>query len=421
MNHRPAGIHPDLDVFEDTEEPFILISQYRISGNSSFNARSCDERARFKAAANGFDPMIKLTLLVCTYDNADILEETLRSLAAQSDVPCDWEVVVVANNCTDHTLSVCEKHQAAGQIPRMRIICEPRQGVVFARKTGLRSSRGEWVAFIDDDCRLANDWVARAIGFTEAHPEAGVVGGRNILDWEIEPSGLHVSYGESFAGQDWGDVAKQAFSHNRELPCGAGMLIRRHALLQSGYLESGRLIGRDPIHIGAGEDTEIALFIAKRGWEVWYCPELNLYHFIPRQRMTLHYMCRIHRGFGRAEAYLRCLASEKGFRFSCRVRQLLAALKELVFLLRRFPLGFFWYRNERPTWCIRWYYSVGFIRGAIANLFDGERSIQENNQTTPPLHGIDQEKKAVSRDLPREASGTLVDSNLPPASTKKAA
>lgn len=341
--------------------------------------------------ANGFDRMIKLTLLVCTHNNADLLDLALSSFTTQSAAHCDWEVIVVANNCTDDTLSLCERFQSDGQVPGLRIICESRQGVAFARKTGIRASRGEWVAFIDDDCRIADDWVARAIEFVGSRPEAGVVCGRNTLDWEIEPSDLHVAYGESFARQDWGEVARQAFSHNRELPCGAGMLLRRSVLLQSGYLELGQLTGRSPNRFSAGEDTESALFIAKRGWEVWYCSELNLKHFIPRQRMTLHYMCRIHHGFGQTEAYLRCLASEEGFGFSNRFRQLLAAFQELAALLRRFPVGFVYYRKERPTWCIRCYHTIGFIQGAIGNFFCGGRSNQENKLVRTFLHFFGEE------------------------------
>lgn len=356
--------------------------------------------------------MIKLTLLVCTYNNADLLEDSLRAMGRQSEVPCDWEIVVVPNNCSDRTLAVCEEFQAAGHLPEMRVICESRQGVAFARKTGIIASRGEWIAFIDDDCRIAGDWVARAVEFIEAHPRAGVIGGRNILEWEIEPSDLHLAYEESFAGQDWGEETRRV--GNQELPCGAGMLIRRSAVLQSGYLQSGCLIGRDPVHLGAGEDTEIALFIARCGWEVWYCANLQLQHFIPRERMGLYYMCRLHRGFGRAEAYLRCLASEPGLRFRNRVRQLPAAFKELAKLLCRFPLGFVWYRNERPTWTIRWYHSLGLIRGAIVNLCTGGRSHQEINRPRTDRHLSNRETDGIA-----ESAGAVPE--LVDASNREAA
>ena len=45
-----------------------------------------------------------ITVAICTYNRAESLRRTLDSLAAMR-VPenLDWEVVVVNNNCTDHT------------------------------------------------------------------------------------------------------------------------------------------------------------------------------------------------------------------------------------------------------------------------------------------------------------------------------
>src|SRR5436190_10932299 len=114
---------------------------------------------------------VDLTLLVCTHNHAGLLDRALQSIAAQA-VPrgIRWEVLVVDNRCTDGTREVVRRWAADPRIPVLRSVNEPHLGVSFARKRGIRESRGRLIGFVDDDCLLAPDWVARALGFAEAHP-----------------------------------------------------------------------------------------------------------------------------------------------------------------------------------------------------------------------------------------------------------
>src|SRR4249920_3298217 len=90
-----------------------------------------------------------LTALVCTCNHAALLKRALSSLACM-DVPPDfrWEVLVVDNNCTDDTPSVVRQAAEGGQLPDVRLIREPRQGVAFARKAGFAQARGELIVFV---------------------------------------------------------------------------------------------------------------------------------------------------------------------------------------------------------------------------------------------------------------------------------
>jgi glycosyltransferase involved in cell wall biosynthesis len=301
-----------------------------------------------------------------------MLGAALESIASQQmGTSLAWEILVVANNCTDNTDQVVQRYQHDPRIPILRLVHEPRQGVAFARKLGMRLARGRWIAFIDDDCRLSADWVEEAVGFASAHPRAGGFAGRNQLEWEQPPTDLCVAYGESFARQDFGESTCRLPAAQGRLPCGAGLVLRRQAVLASGYLESGILVGREPRRVGAGEDTEIALHLHTRGWEFWYTPALRLRHFIPANRMSLSYMCRLHRGFGRAEVYLRLLAERRPRTVRNCLRGVGWSLAEVVRVLRRFRKGYMAYPDERPTWLIRWHYAWGCLEGALRLLCTG--------------------------------------------------
>jgi glycosyltransferase involved in cell wall biosynthesis len=247
-------------------------------------------------------------VLVCTHNNAGMLDRALESIAGQVLPPgVRWELLVVANRCTDGTAEVVRRWGASGRIPRLRYVSERRLGVSFARRRGLRESRGRLIGSVDDDCRLDPDWAAQALRFAHLHPRAGAFGGRNELVWEAPPTKLADLYGESLARQDLGPVPCLMPVRDWRMPVGAGLVLRREAIVDSGWLERGQLRSRGPRSLGAGEDTEISLRIRRAGWQIWYSPELRLRHVIPPERMTLPYLRRLHRGFGRADVFLRAL------------------------------------------------------------------------------------------------------------------
>ena len=235
---------------------------------------------------------VTLDVVVCTYNNAALLDETLDALAGQqvsSDV--DWRVLVVDNNCTDETPAVVERQAARSRVP-LSSVREPEQGLTPARLRGVRETRGDWIAFVDDDCLLDPDWIQRAAEFAAAHPEAGGFGGRVVLDWEQPPREYVRRYGWAFAEQDHGDEAKQVTSL-----AGAGFVFRRAALEESGWLERHFLADRVGERLVSGGDVEMALRVGARN-PLWYTPALRLRHRIPARRTTLGYVLGVTRGLG---------------------------------------------------------------------------------------------------------------------------
>jgi glycosyltransferase involved in cell wall biosynthesis len=309
-------------------------------------------------------------VLVCTHNNAGMLDRALESIAGQVLPPgVRWELLVVANRCTDGTAEVVRRWGASGRIPRLRYVSERRLGVSFARRRGLRESRGRLIGSVDDDCRLDPDWAAQALRFAHLYPRAGAFGGRNELVWEAPPTKLADLYGESLARQDLGPVPCLMPVRDWRMPVGAGLVLRREAIVDSGWLEHGQLRSRGPRSLGAGEDTEISLRIRRAGWQIWYSPELRLRHVIPPERMTLPYLRRLHRGFGRADVFLRALY--RAPQPHPRLEGLTWAIGVLREVLERYQEGYVRYEDERPTWLIRLSYARGCLEGALRFLLTG--------------------------------------------------
>lgn len=100
--------------------------------------------------------------------------------------------------------------------PRLRYIRTSTRGVTAARNLGIDESKGDVVAFTDDDCRVPANWVAMLSGVFEADPEAAVVCGRVVVPVELLDKGFTESFEPHVRewqgryppfGSDWGITA----------------------------------------------------------------------------------------------------------------------------------------------------------------------------------------------------------------------
>ncbi|MDQ3682290.1 MAG: glycosyltransferase family 2 protein [Bacteroidota bacterium] len=150
-----------------------------------------------------------IDLVICTYNNAALLQKTLESIA-QLRVPAhiNWSVLVVNNNWTDETVSIVKDHICKGVLP-LRTIVETTQGLTTARVSGVRNTEAEWIAFIDDDCLLSTNWIEEAEKFIAGHPDCGLFGGRIQLLWEKEPPSYVVHFPFAYAAKNHGNEVKR--------------------------------------------------------------------------------------------------------------------------------------------------------------------------------------------------------------------
>jgi len=103
---------------------------------------------------------MKFSIVIPTYNRADELRETIRSIA-ELNVVGDWELLIVDNRSTDHTPAVVEAERAAFPAA-LHYLYEPEQGRYAALNTGIRAAKGAIIATTDDDARVEPDWLTRA-------------------------------------------------------------------------------------------------------------------------------------------------------------------------------------------------------------------------------------------------------------------
>jgi glycosyltransferase involved in cell wall biosynthesis len=248
-------------------------------------------------------PMVEIDIVICTYNRATSLDAMLTILAQQS---CGdriaWRVLVVDNASTDATADVVNAHRAKGLLPGLRRIFEPQQGLTFARVRGVRETTAPWIAFVDDDNLLAPTWLEAIGNAIRRHGDAGGVGGKVVLDWE-QPSPAYLKeFGFCFAAQDHGDVDCVV-----ESLAGAGMTLRRSALVESGWLDHPLVADRVGKKLVSGGDVEMVQRVRAAGYSLWFTPGALLRHRIPAGRMSRRYLFRINRELGASSAMIGAL------------------------------------------------------------------------------------------------------------------
>jgi glycosyltransferase involved in cell wall biosynthesis len=234
------------------------------------------------------------TVLICTYNRARHLRETLAALAAMTPVPdCSVEILVVDNNSTDNTPAVV---QEAARDARARVIyvTEQQQGKSFALNRGLASASGDIVALTDDDVVPAPEWLSRIVANFRAR-DVTFVFGKVLPLWSAQPPPeLLGRRAQDIWGPlaivDYGDQAAEyvAESTGQRLPVGANLAFARSALVTIRGWRTD--LGKVNNTLISGEDHEIFMRLRRFNlYSGYYDPQVTVRHYVPPSRLTRRY------------------------------------------------------------------------------------------------------------------------------------
>ena len=112
----------------------------------------------------------RVSVVIPTYNRADLLARALDSVLAQTRPPD--EIIVVDDGSSDDTAARVLEYGG-----RVRLLRQSHRGVSAARNRGIAESRGEWIALLDSD----DEWLPRKLecqlqrlaetGYRVAHSE----------------------------------------------------------------------------------------------------------------------------------------------------------------------------------------------------------------------------------------------------------
>jgi len=229
------------------------------------------------------------SIIVCTYNRAESLRDTLRALRAQETAASrDWEVIIVDNNSKDNTRKVVEEAQC--EWPSLRYEFEPAQGLSHARNHGIAVAQGDVLLFTDDDVLPEPDWLDATLLGLEKH-RADACGGFVAPIWETPPPAWLTErfYGFLAIRTDRTDdyPITQA---GPPPPFGANMAMKREVFDRVGLFDTNR--GRKGTVLASGEDGELFERVLAAGFTTVFLGRSRVHHKVESFRVTKRYFRR---------------------------------------------------------------------------------------------------------------------------------
>lgn len=222
-----------------------------------------------------------IAVCVCTYKRPELLMRLLQALCKQrTDGLADYSIVVVDNDYTESGREIVRRVKETSPID-VTYHCEPERNISLARNRAIAESRGNFIAFIDDDEVPPDDWLLTLYKAIRHFRADGVLG-------PVKPY---------FPVQPPKWIARGKFFDRRSLPTGTVLNDRRH--VRTGNVLLGRTVFNadeaafDPRfgRTGGGDVDFFKRKIASGYLFVW-CDEAAVYEAVPAERLTRAYLLK---------------------------------------------------------------------------------------------------------------------------------
>jgi GT2 family glycosyltransferase len=234
------------------------------------------------------------SVIVPTYSRPAALARCLRALRSLEYPPEAYEVIVVDDGSEPlHIRAIEALCRDAG----VTLLRQTNAGPAAARNYGAAVANGRNLAFIDDDCEAASDWLTR-LSTSGALARDAAVGGQTV---NATPKNLYSAANQAlidYLYRYYGDSAND--KERRRFFATNNFAVPRETFCALGGFD-------ETYTFAAGEDREFCDRWLAQGYGLVYSPDVVVYH---RHAMTFATFCRKHFSYGRAALrFHRALAS----------------------------------------------------------------------------------------------------------------
>lgn len=201
----------------------------------------------------------RFSVVIATFSRPTQLQSSLRAISHLNYPRSQFEVIVVDDGSPVPLDAAVSPFAALFPI---RLIRQENAGCGPARNTGARHARGRYVAFTDDDCAHAPDWLTRLEDYFEKYPDA-MVGGLPVNTLRSNPfsiaTQLMVDYLLLSANAE---PTSGSYLNNMAMPCA----------------EFVTLGGFDIAFSMSAEDRDLCDRWVQRGKRIVFAPEILIDH-----------------------------------------------------------------------------------------------------------------------------------------------
>ena len=240
-----------------------------------------------------------VSVVICSYNRAAYISGALDSLYQQTASKNNFEVIVVDNNSTDGTEQVVSKWRSENPEGYFHYSTETNQGASYARNTGAKLAKGQWLCFMDDDAIATPSYIENIIKHIQDKPEAIGFGG-SIIPKYIPSEPKWMSYYVSSLVGNFEYAPTACAFENGKYPIESNMIVKKDIYDSIGGFNTALPGVVGTLRIG-GEGKELFYKILALGHTIYYDPSICVHHVVEVKKLTSEYMYRVASGIGRGE------------------------------------------------------------------------------------------------------------------------
>jgi len=218
-----------------------------------------------------------VTVAVCTRDRPADLALCLDALN-RLDYP-NLDILVVDNAPSNDAT----ERLVRATYPNVRYVCEPRPGLNWARNRAIIESRGEIIAYTDDDVVVDSGWIRALASVFAEHPEVMAATGLAVpYELETEAQILFERYGGFGRGfnRKWYRLDREngeywKYYGTGRFGTGANMAYRRSLFDEIGYFDPALDVGTVT---NGGGDLDMFFRVLAEGHTLVYEPSAIVRH-----------------------------------------------------------------------------------------------------------------------------------------------
>jgi len=218
-----------------------------------------------------------ISICMCTYQRNHVVD-TLKSIAAlRLPEHVQIEVIVVDNDEQGYAEKLVKEQAALMQYP-VFYRQETAKNIALARNCSIDNTKGEWIAFIDDDEVADPDWLAQLLATAQTYQADAVFGRVKSTYPDHTPQWIIES----------GVFDRPAVSNGQEVTSGA----TNSTLVSQTTIQKYQLKFDSNYGLTGGEDADFFYRLYQHGGKLVCSSEAYVSEEVASNRLNIHYLLK---------------------------------------------------------------------------------------------------------------------------------